>query len=187
MSGDGRQTGRAPAGAAGRVAAVHRQSRPTLGLAVAFSIAAGVATALPHRTGTWLPMHLFLLGGVLLAISAATQLLAVTWGAAPAPAERTVAVQRALVAVGAAGLALARERAWPTPVLAAAGLAVVGGLLLLGVLLWQLRAAAIQDRFARSSITTSSPSSSVWRARSPVCCSPPGPHRWPPTGSGLRT
>lgn len=148
MSGDGRQTGRAPAGAAGRVAAVHRQSRPTLGLAVAFSIAAGVATALPHRTGTWLPVHLFLLGGVLLAISAATQLLAVTWGAAPAPAERTVAVQRALVAVGAAGLALARERAWPTPVLAAAGLAVVGGLLLLGVLLWQLRAAAIQDRFA---------------------------------------
>lgn len=148
MRGDGRQTIPGPAGAAGRVAAVHRQSRPTLGLAAAFSIAAGVATALPHRTGAWLPVHLFLLGGVLLAISAATQLLAVTWGAAPAPADRPVAVQRTLIVVGVAGLASARELAWPTPFLAAAGLAVVGGLLLLGALLWQLRAAAIQDRFA---------------------------------------
>ncbi len=143
-----RQPIRGPVGAAGRVAAVHGQARPTLGLAVAFSVAAGIAVAVPHRTGAWLPLHLFLLGGLLLAVSAATQLLAVTWGAAPAPPARTVAAQRALIACGAIGLASARELGWPTPVMAAAGLAVVSGLVVLGSLLWGLRAGAVQDRFA---------------------------------------
>jgi nitrite reductase (NO-forming) len=139
---------RTPVGAAGRVAAVHRQARPTLGLAAGFAVAAGIATVVPHRTGTWLPLHLFLLGTVVLAISGATQLLAVTWGAAPAPPPRWVAVQRVLVAGGAAGLAAGRELSWPTATLAASGASVVAGLALLGVLLVGIRGTAVQDRYA---------------------------------------
>lgn len=139
---------RQPAGAQGRVAAVHRQARPTLVLAALFAVAAGLAAPLPSRTGAWLPVHLFLVGAVVLAISAATQLLAVTWGAAPAPPGRAVATQRALMATGAAGLALAREVDAPTSVLATAGLAVIAGLALLAVLLWRIQRTAVQDRFA---------------------------------------
>ena len=130
------------------MAAVHAQSRPTLLLAVVFAVAAGVATVLPNRTGMWLPLHLFVVGGVLLAISAATQLLAVTWGAAPAPPGRTVGVQRALLAAGAGGLAVARELAVPTAFLAAAGLAVIASLILLGLLLLRIRQTSVQARFA---------------------------------------
>jgi nitrite reductase (NO-forming) len=130
------------------VAAVHRQAGPTLGLATGFAVAAGIAAVVPHRTGTWLPLHLFLLGAVLLAISGATQLLAVTWGASPAPPSRWVAAQRLLVAGGAAALAAGRELAWPTVALAAAGVSVIAGLALLAVLLLGIRATAVHDRYA---------------------------------------
>lgn len=137
-----------PVGAPGRVAAAHRQARPTLILAAIFAIASGVAALLPNRTGAWLPLHLFLVGGVLLAISAATQLLAVTWGAAAAPPGRAVVAQRALVAVGAGGLALARAVDAPVPVVAVTGLAVMAGLVVLAVLLWRIQRTAVQARFA---------------------------------------
>ena len=38
-------------------------------VAAAFTFAAGVAVAVPHNTGLWLPLHLFLVGGMLTAIS----------------------------------------------------------------------------------------------------------------------
>lgn len=125
--------------AAPRVALAQAQARPTLGLAVAFAVAAAVAAAAPHDTGAWLPLHLFLVGSVLLAISAASQLLAVTWSAGRPGNELVVAVQRGLVAVGAAGIAVARERDLATGAVVVFGLCVTAGLAVLaGLLLFEV-------------------------------------------------
>lgn len=134
-------------GATGRVAAVHHQARQTLTIAALFTISAPVAAIVPHRTGAWLPLHLFLVGGLLSAISGATQFLAVTWSAAPAPKPSHAALQRWLLAAGAVGLALARELDAPTAAIAAAGTLVIGALVLLGALLAQIRATALVSRF----------------------------------------
>lgn len=134
-------------GATGRVAAVHRQARHTLTIAALFVIAAPVAAIAPHRTGPWLPLHLFLVGGLLSAISGVTQLLAVTWSAAPAPKPSHAALQRWLLATGAVGLTVAREFDAPTAVLAASGTLVIGALVLLVALLAQIRTAAPLPRF----------------------------------------
>lgn len=133
-------------GAPDRVARVHRQARPTLLVAFAFVAAAPVAVVLPHETGAWLPLHLFLVGGLLSAISGATQMLAVTWSSSPAPADRVVAVQRAAVVLGTLGLVVGRER--DADLLAGAGGALVAvGLVLLAALLWTIRSGAVTDRY----------------------------------------
>jgi len=137
----------APAGAAGRVAVVQGQARATLLLAAGFALAAPVSAVLPHRTGRWLPLHLFLVGSLLLAISGATQLFAVTWAAGPPPGRGLVRTQRALVAVGAAGLAAGRELEAPAGLLAVAGLAVALALALLAVALHRIVANGVQRRF----------------------------------------
>lgn len=131
----------------GRVRAVHAQARPTVALAAAFVGAASAAALLPHRTGTWLPLHLLVAGGVLLAISATTQLFTVTWSAAAAPPDRWVRWQRLLVVAGVAGLAAGRELAWPTPALALAGASLATSLAILGVLLESTRRSGSVRRF----------------------------------------
>lgn len=136
-----------PSGPEGRVVTIQRQVRPTLLLATGFALAAPVAAVLPHRTGRWLPLHLFLVGALLLAISAATQLFAVTWAAGPPPARRLVAAQRLLVVAGAAGLALGRELAVPAGLLALPGMAIAAALVLLAVALEGTVGRAVQRRF----------------------------------------
>ena len=83
----------APPGPAGRVAVAQRQARVTLVLAGAFAVTAAVTAVVPHRTGAWLPLHLFLAGTVLLAISGAAPLFAVTWAAGPPPPARVAATR----------------------------------------------------------------------------------------------
>jgi nitrite reductase (NO-forming) len=134
-----------PLGAPGRVAEVQRQARPTLVLAAAFLAAAALAGAVPHNTGRWLPLHLALAGGLVLAVSGATQFLAVTWGAAPAPRRGVVALQRWLVAGGAVLVAAGRESALDA-VTAAGGVAVAAGLVVLSVVLVGIAAGAVQRR-----------------------------------------
>lgn len=137
----------APRGAEGRVAAVQRQARRTLVLAVLFAVAAGLAAVAPHDTDAWLPLHLFLAGALILAISGAGQLFAVTWSAGPAPSDALAAVQRWSVAGGVATLVLGRELDLPSGVAAAGGGAVVAALVLLGALLvWEVRG-GVQRRF----------------------------------------
>jgi hypothetical protein len=133
-------------GAPGRVATVQGQAQRTLGVAFAFAVAAPLLALVPASTGPWLPLHVFLLGALLLAISATTQFLAVTWSAAPAPAAPLVAVQRWAVAGGAVGVVLGREFARPG-VTAAAGAAIALGLVLLGLLLVQVRRRSVSGRF----------------------------------------
>ena len=118
-----------------RVKIVHRQARKALTMAVIFGAASVVTVFLPHRTGAWLPLHLFLVGAVLLAISGATRLFTVTWAAAEPARAPLVAAQRWLIAAGAAGLTIGRERNLATSFVAVCGLCVTAGLVLLGVLL----------------------------------------------------
>ncbi|MCD9622263.1 hypothetical protein [Rhabdothermincola salaria] len=94
---------------ADRVAVVHRQARRTLLLAVGFTVAAAIVVVVPTSTGRWVPLHLFFVGGLLLAVSGATPLLAVTWSTSIPPPDAVVRWQRLLLAAGAVGLVLARE------------------------------------------------------------------------------
>ena len=119
----------------GRVVAIHRQTRAYLAWAAPFAVASVVATVVPHRTGVWLPLHLFLAGALVLAISGATQLFTVTWSGGSPIHPALVRAQRVVVAVGAAGLAVARELRRPSVLAALAGLCITAGLVLLGYLL----------------------------------------------------
>lgn len=143
---------RATAGTRGdpdRVRHSHAQTRTTLRLALAFTAAAVVAA--PLGGSRWLLLHLFLAGGVVLAISAVTLMLTVTWSAAPAPGDTWVAWQRWCIAAGAAGLALGRgadlsadRSRW---ILAAAGCAHLVGLALLAGLLVVTVGRGVERRF----------------------------------------
>jgi hypothetical protein len=136
-----------PRGSVGRVAVVQRQARFTLGLAGGFAVAATVALVVPHRTGDWLSLHLFLAGALLLAISAATQLFAVTWAAGTPPSDRVAAIQRWLLVAGVALLATARELQWPSGLVAAGGALVIAALVVLGVSLQRTVSGGVQRRF----------------------------------------
>jgi nitrite reductase (NO-forming) len=134
-------------GEAGRVRVVQHQARLTLAVAAAYTAAAPLAALAPHRTGWWLPLHLFLVGGLLSAMSGATQLFAVTWAAGPPAGDRAAAAQRALISVGALLLAAGRELRLPTAVATTGGVAVIAGLATLAVLLVRIVTPAVQRRF----------------------------------------
>lgn len=132
-------------GAPGRVAEVHAQTRRGLTVAAGFAVAAMVTVL--ADTGWWLPLHLFVVGGLLSAISAATQMLAVTWSSAPAPRKAVAAAQRWALAAGAVALGVGRE-ANQTSVFVAGGATVVMSMLALGLILIRVRRRAVTDRFA---------------------------------------
>jgi nitrite reductase (NO-forming) len=132
-------------GAQGRVADVQFQTRRGLLVAAAFTAAAVVAAV----TGSdwWLALHLFVVGALLSAISATTQMLAVTWSAAPAPRPPIAATQRWALAVGAVALVVGREtdRTWMFVV---GGVTVVAAMLGLSAILIRIRQRAVTTRFA---------------------------------------
>jgi nitrite reductase (NO-forming) len=128
-----------------RVPLVQAQTRQTVRLSMALAgLAATVALAGEAR---WVPLHLFLAGAVVLAISGASQLLTVTWSAAPAPPDRWAATQRWTVAVGAVGVVAARRLDAPDATLGLAGAVYLLGLVLLGVLLAATAARGRKRRF----------------------------------------
>lgn len=141
-----RRAADAPDRAATRVADAQRQARRTLAASGAFAVAAPVAAVVPHDTGSWLPLHLLLVGALLTAISGATQLLAVTWSTAPAPAVPLAVAQRWTVVLGAAAVAGGRELASDAVTGAGAALLAVG-LVLLVVILVGVRRSSGTDRF----------------------------------------
>lgn len=107
--------------------------RLSLGFFAAAAMA-GVASIIGH-TDRWLGLHLFLAGGAVLAISAVSVMLTVTWSAAPAPPDRWVVAQRSLVAVGAVGVAAGRAAELPEIVVGISALLYVAGLVTLAALL----------------------------------------------------
>ncbi|HEX4901289.1 MAG TPA: hypothetical protein VFV42_00670 [Acidimicrobiales bacterium] len=129
-----------------RVADAQRQAAGTLRVSIGFLLAAASAAASGAGEGPWLALHLFLVGGVLSAIAGATQMLAATWSAAPAPAERLVGAQRWTIGAGAVGVALGRELD-VTALAVAGGLGVAVGLGLLAVGLLGIRRSGRTDRF----------------------------------------
>jgi len=128
-----------------RVTRAHAQARTTLRCALGF-VAAAAAAALAGAA-SWLPLHLFLAGGLVLAISGMSVMLTVTWSTAAAPDDRLVALQRSCVALGAGGVAVARELALGAAFVLATGAVYVAGLLLLMVLLVTTAAHGVQRRF----------------------------------------
>ncbi|MEO5724556.1 MAG: hypothetical protein ABIQ39_10245, partial [Ilumatobacteraceae bacterium] len=133
-------------GAVDRVAVVRRQARQTLAIAVVFAIGAPVVALFHHDTGTWLPLHVFLVGGVLAAISGAAPMLAVTWSASPAPSAVLAGVQRWVLACGAVAITVGRETGH-TPLVAFGGTAVMVALVLLGVILLTIRRHVTTTRY----------------------------------------
>jgi hypothetical protein len=136
-----------PRGAPRRVAIVQGDAWRTFRVVAAFLLAAagvGVAGGPSH---TWLALHLFLVGGVLGAISGATQLFAVTWSSSPAPPRHLVTFQRWFLAAGTVVLVVGRHLDAPAAVAAAGGGAVVVALALLAWLLWWVRSRVVTDRF----------------------------------------
>lgn len=132
-------------GAADRVRRAHAQTRTTLRLALAFIAAAPAAWAIEGTR--WLPLHLFLAGGVVLAISGVSLMLTVTWSAAPAPPDRWVLAQRSCIAAGAVGVGIGRETGWSDALLGLAGTLYVIGLLLLAGLLVVTVRRGVERRF----------------------------------------
>jgi nitrite reductase (NO-forming) len=145
-TGDSERAG-AARGPSGRVAFVQAQTRTTLAVALAFVVATAIALVIPHHTGWWLPLHLFLAGALLLAISAATQFFAVTWAAGPPASNRTAGAQRWLLATSVLLLVASRELRWPRGLAALGGAGVIVSLLLLGVSLRRTVLAGVQRRF----------------------------------------
>lgn len=129
-----------------RVADVQRQTVPMLMIAVGFTVAAPIAALVPHDTGAWLPLHLFLVGGLFSAIAGATQMLAVTWSTAPAPADRLASIHRWLIVAGVVSVAVGRETD-SSALVGAGGVVIVILIVMLVVSLTRIRSAAATDRF----------------------------------------
>lgn len=105
-----------------------------------------MVAAVAHRTGWWLPLHLFVIGGLLSAISATTQMLAVTWSSSPAPHQLIAAVQRYGLATGAVAVVVGREGdiGW---LVGLGGVVVGAALLAMTPILIGIRRGSVTDRF----------------------------------------
>ena len=132
---------------ADRVVEMHRHVRRGLASSLAFAASAVVAALVPGRTGPWLPLHLFLVGSVTMAIAVVTVMLAVTWSASPAPPRSALVAQRWTLAVGAASVATGRATSTPT-VTVAGGVLAACSLTAVAAMLIQVRRTARTRRFA---------------------------------------
>ncbi|MEZ5269416.1 MAG: hypothetical protein R2789_12940 [Microthrixaceae bacterium] len=140
------RSGRIDQRLATRVVDVQRQAGLSLVAAGLFLVAAVVAAIVPNATGSWLPLHLFLVGALLCAVSGVTQMLAVTWSTSPAPTDSVAWAQRLSVVSGAVAVAIGRELEVHWLVVFGAGCLAAGLMALGGVLIW-IRRNGSTDRF----------------------------------------
>lgn len=119
-----------------RVHRSHTIARLAFRLAGLFGIVAGVwAVVVLIRGGSWWgPLHAFVAGTVLAAISGASQMFTITWSAASPPSSALTSSQRRLLAVGVA-LVLIGVGAGLGAAIWAGAVGVVAALVLLG---WSL-------------------------------------------------
>jgi nitrite reductase (NO-forming) len=115
-------------------------------VSLAFAVAAIVTTLVPHDTGAWLPLHLFLVGSVTMAIAVVTVMLAVTWSGSPAPPRSTLVPQRWTLAIGAALVAIGHTASTPSATVVG-GVLAAGSLTAVAAMLLQTRRAARTPRF----------------------------------------
>lgn len=114
-------------------------------MVLVFIACAAAAAAL--GSARWLPLHLLMAGGVVLAISGVSLMLTVTWSAAPAPPDRWVGLQRICIAAGAAGVALGRRLDLGDATIAVAAAVYIVGLLMLALLLVITTRRGVERRF----------------------------------------
>jgi len=97
----------------------------------------------------WGPLHVFLVGAVLLAISGASQLFSITWAAVRPPGRRIVTTQRWATAIGAALSVVGVSNAWDGVTIIGA-FCLASGLVLLGVVLVSAFRRSLLRRFGLS-------------------------------------
>lgn len=119
---------------AGRVVASHQIARSAFVAALVFAVVAVVwSISVFVAGGTWWgPLHSFLAGTVLLAISGASQMFTITWSSTVPPARWKVVVQRWLIVLGVV-LVLVGVTAEVSPLVWVGGASVAAGLLVLSV------------------------------------------------------
>jgi len=120
----------------GRVVESHKIVLGAFRLAGAFGVVGAVWTLIVVVYGGswWGPLHTFLAGSVLLAISGATQLFTITWSASPAPPAPFPTIQRWTTAAGI-GLVLLGVTVDVFLLVVLGALALLGGVGLLSALL----------------------------------------------------
>jgi len=141
-----------PTRRAGRVVDSHEITRSAFQLSGLFILGAGIwAIYRFFNPGSWWsPLHTFMIGGVLLAISGATQLFSITWAAAIPPDRRLARTQRWLMAIGAGVVISGVTWGWDWLVVVGA-LLVGSGLTALATILVGVRRRSLVRRFGLSS------------------------------------
>jgi len=131
-----------------RVAESHRLVRAAFAVAGGFGATAVVwAILVLARGGSWWgPIHTFLVGAVLAAISGATQMFTATWSSAPAPPRTTTLLQRAGLVVGTALVLVGVSNDLPA-VVWTGGLLVAASLALLALILLRVIRQSLLRRF----------------------------------------
>ena len=89
-----------------RVVASHSIARRAFALSMVFALVAAAWAVVILTTGGswWGPLHSFLAGTILLAISGASQMFTVTWATTTPPSARITGTQRWLMALGVAAV-----------------------------------------------------------------------------------
>lgn len=131
----------------GRVADSHRIARAAFASALAFAVLAVVWSVRVLIAGGswWGPLHSFLAGTVLLAISGASQMFTITWSSTIPPTRITALAQRWLLIVGVGAVLVGVSLALPALVWLG-GAATVSGLVLLA---WVINAAVRKSLLRR--------------------------------------
>ena len=126
----------------------HRLVRASFVVAAGFgAVAVTWAVLVLARGGSWWgPIHTFLVGAVLAAISGATQMFTATWSSAPAPPRTTTLLQRIGLIVGTALVLVGVSNDLPT-VVWTGGLLVAASLALLALILLRVIRQSLLRRF----------------------------------------
>lgn len=135
-----------------RVLEMHLVVRVAFAVAAVFGVISLVWAAVVGVNGGswWGPIHAFLLGAVLAAISGTSQLFTVTWASAPPPSQALTSSQGALLVIGAV-CALIGVTAGIVPLIWLGAVAIVSALLLLALILVRIVHSSLLRRFDLSS------------------------------------
>lgn len=131
-----------------RVVEAHRLVRIALVVAAGFGVTslAWAGIVLVRGGWWWGPVHSFLIGVVLAAISAVSQMFTITWSSAPPPA-RTVSTLQGVLLVSGAILVLVGVVNGLAPLVWVGGTLVAGALVLLGAILLSVIRRSLLRRF----------------------------------------
>ena len=131
-----------------RVVASHSIARRAFALSMVFAGVAAIWAIVILATGGswWGPLHSFLAGTILLAISGASQMFTVTWATTTPPNARITATQRWLIALGVAGV-LIGVTGTIAPLVWLGATSIAAGLIILAVTIYSAVRRSLLRRF----------------------------------------